>query len=315
MKHCRYLHIDSQPVHASYATANIDVDSTIPSNVLMPIVPVIVNDCFHTYALLDTGSTHTFCSRRLTHALDLDGCETTYNLMTLSNVEKKNSIKVDLSLQPKDRSSCFNLRSVLVTERIPLSTEEVDISRFQHLETFSYPGTTSVDLLIGQDYADLLRVHEYRNGGEGEPYAARTSLGWSLHGSAANRSQSTDVVSHLISTVHTEEEVELLTTNTQLDHDVRINERAHINTHKHTCRPAPNNDPPPPGLNRNTKAIPRISMSTITKDTSTYPQAMIAPLLGRLELDEKHTHSQVLGMNQNDVVRVPAIQSLRHAAT
>ena len=315
MKHCRYLHIDSQPVHASYATANIDVDSTMPSNVLMPIVPVIVNDCFHTYALLDTGSTHTFCSRRLTHALDLDGCETTYNLMTLSNVEKKNSIKVDLSLQPKDRSSCFNLRSVLVTERIPLSTEEVDISRFQHLETFSYPGTTSVDLLIGQDYADLLRVHEYRNGGEGEPYAARTSLGWSLHGSAANRTQSTDVVSHLISTVHTEEEVELLMTNTQLDHDVRINDRAHINTHKHTCRPAPNNDPPPPGLNRNTKAIPRISMSTITKDTSTYPQAMIAPLLGRLELEEKQTHSQVLGMNQNDVVRVPAIQSLRHACS
>ena len=138
---------------------------------------------------------------------------------------------------------------------------------------------------------------------------------WSLHGSAVNRTQSTDVVSHLISTVHTEEEVELLTTNTQLDHDVRINERAHINTHKHTCRPAPNNDPSPPGLNRNTKAIPQISMSTITKDTSTYPQAMIAPLLGRLELEEKHTHSQVLGMNQNDVVRVPAIQSLRHEAT
>ena len=278
------------------------IDSTMPSNVLMPIVPVIVNDCFHTYALLDTGSTHTFCSRRLTHALDLDGCETTYNLMTLSN-DEKNSIKVGLSLQPKDRSRCFKLRSVLVTERIPLSTEEVDISRFEHLQAFSYPGTISVDVLIGQDYVDLLRVREYRGGGEGEPYAARTSLGWSLHGSAAKRTQSTDV-SHLISTVNTEVEVELLTTNTQLDHDVRINERAHINTPKHTCRPAPNNDPPSPGLNRNTKAVPRILISTITKDTSTCLQAMMAPLQDHLELEEKHTHSQFLGMNQNDVVRV-----------
>ena len=230
--------------------------------------------------------------------------------MTLSKDEKKNSIKVDFSLQPNDRSSCFNLCSVLVTERIPLSTEEVDISRFEHLQAFSYPGEISVDVLIGQDYADLLRVHEYRDGGEGEPYAARTILGWSLHGSTANRTQSIDVVSHLISTVHTDEEVELLTTNTQIDHDVQINERANINTHKHTCRPAPNNDPPPHSLNRNTKAIPRISMSTITKDTSTCPQAMIAPLQDHLELEEKHTHSQVLGMNQNDVVRVTSDQKL-----
>ena len=304
MRHCRYLHIDSQPVHASYATANIDVDSTMPSNVLMPIVPVIVNDCFHTYALLDTGSTHTFCSRRLTHALDLDGCETTYNLMTLSNDEEKNSIKVDLSLQPKDRSSCFSLRNVLVTERIPLSTDEVDISRYEHLKAFSYPGETSVDVLIGQDYADLLRVHEYRDGGEGQPYAARTSLGWSLHGSAASRTQSTDVVSHLILTGNTKEEVELLTTSTQLDDDVLIDELAHINTHNHTCRPAPNSDQPPPDLNLNIKAIPQISMSTITKNTSTCSHTMIVPLQDHLELEEKQTHSQVLGMNQNDVVHV-----------
>ena len=191
-----------------------------------------------------------------------------------------------------------------------MSTEKVDISRFEHLKAFSYPGTTSVDVLIGQDHADLLRVHEYRDGGEGEPYAARTSLGWCLHGSAANRTQSNDVVLHLISTVNTEEEVELLTTDTQLDHDVRINERPHINTHKHTCRPAPNSDPPPPGLNRNIKAVPRISMSSITKGTSTCPHAMIVPLQDRLELEKKHTQSEVLGMNQNDVVYITSDRKL-----
>ena len=87
-KHCRFLHPESETVHTSksFATANIDVMSR---SVLMHIVPIIVNNCFHTYALLDTGSTHTFCSRGLVNALDLDRQETTYNLVTLNGDEKK----------------------------------------------------------------------------------------------------------------------------------------------------------------------------------------------------------------------------------
>ena len=209
-KHCRFLHPESETVHTSksFATANIDVMSR---SVLMPIVPIIVNNCFHTYALLDTGSTHTFCSRRLVNALDLDGQETTYNLVTLNGEEKKrSSIEVGISLQSKDQSNSYDLRNVLVTERIPVSSEGVNISSYAHLKDFSYPGTNSVDILIGQNYADLLLVHEYRRGGAGEPYAARTSLGWCVNGSAASRTPSSNVVSHLIATTSIEQKLDLL---------------------------------------------------------------------------------------------------------
>ena len=113
MKHCRYLH-DTNVVQSSNASVNFDIDVR-PQNVMMPVVPIIINNTFHSYALLDTGSSYSFCSQRLVAALDIDGVETNYDLVTMNNTEKKNTIQVDLSIQPKDRSNSFKMSNVLVT--------------------------------------------------------------------------------------------------------------------------------------------------------------------------------------------------------
>ena len=39
----------------------------------MPIISVLINDTFYTHALLDTGSTNSFCSRRLAMELNVTG--------------------------------------------------------------------------------------------------------------------------------------------------------------------------------------------------------------------------------------------------
>ena len=39
-----------------------------------------------------------------------------------------------------------------------------------------------VSLLIGQDVPDALKPLEVRDGGDGQPYAVRTALGWIVNG-------------------------------------------------------------------------------------------------------------------------------------
>ena len=85
--------------------------------------------------------------------------------MTLDNAEKKSTM---------DQSESFQLRKVLVTESIPVRTADVDLSKYNHLSDMSYPASATVDVLIGQNYSDILFIQEYRRGNPGEPYVART---------------------------------------------------------------------------------------------------------------------------------------------
>ena len=58
-----------------------------------------------------------------------------------------------------------------------------------HLEGLSLcQRADQIELLIGQDHAELLMPLEVRSGSDGAPYAVRTTLGWTLHGSVACQS-------------------------------------------------------------------------------------------------------------------------------
>ena len=209
-KHCKLLHSSIvKSVQGTNTIVNLDIN-VASSHIMMPIVPIIVNNSYATYALLDTGSSHSFCSKRLVSALGIQGNPTAYDLMTLNNAEKKNTLEVDISLQPEDRSDSFELQRVLVTESIPVRTEDVDLTKYNHLNNMSYPATDSVDVLIGQNYSDLLFIHEYRKGGPGEPYAARTSLGWCFHGPTVSAASHAMVTSTFISSKVIEQKLDRL---------------------------------------------------------------------------------------------------------
>ena len=208
-KYCQYLHDHFVKfVQSGNTIVNLDIDLA-SSHIMLPIVPIIVNNCYATYALLDTGSSHSFCSKRLVSALRIQGKETTYDLMTLDNAEKKSTMEVDISLQPRDQSESFQLRKVLVTESIPVRTADVDLSKYNHLSDMSYPASATVDVFIGQNYSDLLFIQEYRRGNPGEPYAARTPLGWCFHGPTDPATSSDSVTSYLISSKVIEHKLDL----------------------------------------------------------------------------------------------------------
>ena len=106
-----------KPVQSGNTIVNLDIDLA-SSHFMMPIVPIIVNNYYATYALLDTGSSHSSCSKRLVSALCIQGKETTYDLMTLDNAEKKSTMEVDISLQPSDQSESFQLCYKSVTQML-----------------------------------------------------------------------------------------------------------------------------------------------------------------------------------------------------
>ena len=175
--HSRLLHPEST---STVASSNVVVNNDVSSNachVLMPIVPVTVNDSFHTYALLDTGSSRSFCSKRMYQSLGISGDDTELQLKTLNAAQDRCMTQVKLTIQPDINSSKFQLNNVLVAENIPVTHSTTDLSKYEHLRDLACPGQEQVDLLIGQDHSDLLIVQEYHRGKAGEPYAVKTPLG------------------------------------------------------------------------------------------------------------------------------------------
>ena len=212
LKHNRYLHrtltVDSSNV---VVMSNVNFDRNMnTSKIMMPIIPVIINNMFHTHALLYSGSSHSFVTKHLVDALNIDGRRTVYDLRTLNNTQQQNTFEVDISVQPTDCSESYNLMNLLVAEIILVQSSEADLSKYQHLKGLHYPKDAVVDILIGQDYADLLLVREYRKGLPGEPYAARTPLGWCFYGPLSDNTRFNQVTSNFVSTGTIEEKLDRL---------------------------------------------------------------------------------------------------------
>ena len=64
-KHTKFLHSDvvKKLSNSSTNVKNVNTNTVYANHIFMPIVPIIDNDVYSTYALLDNASTGTFCSR------------------------------------------------------------------------------------------------------------------------------------------------------------------------------------------------------------------------------------------------------------
>ena len=193
-KHTKFLHLDSKSPAATVMNNNTCANM----NVYMPVVPVIVNDSYHTYALLDTASSGSFCVEKLKDKLKLDCNEVCFNLSTLSQTEeKKRSSCVNLKLSSDSGDALF-MSNVFVVDSIPVETPFVDVERHPYLKNIPLVrGPVKVEVLIGQDNAEALLPLEVRKGKAGEPYATRTLFGWSLNGQATGITGK-KIISHFV---------------------------------------------------------------------------------------------------------------------
>jgi hypothetical protein len=190
-KHTRYIHVeqsgpeknsrrsDERGKHVNVNNANVNRE------VFMPVVEVHVNDTYKVCALLDTGSSSSFCSRSLVDKLGITGNHVSYVLNTLEKSEEKLSEVVDLKICSLDKSENLHLSHVYVVNDIPAKSMPVNVQLFPHLCDLPVSlRSDQVDLLIGQDNAEALLPLEVKKGHKNEPFAVRTIMGWSLNGPA-----------------------------------------------------------------------------------------------------------------------------------
>ena len=168
--------------------------------VCVPIVPVVVNQRVSTTALLDTGSTSSFCTRRLVDKLGLVGDSSSYSLSTLSAFnEPKTAEIVKFVLESPDGCESIRLSNVYVVDRIPVQMPRVEVNKYSHLSNIPvFVAGDNVDVLIGQDHSEALIPLETRVGEKSEPFAVRTLLGWSINGPIGSDRVAKHVVSNFV---------------------------------------------------------------------------------------------------------------------
>ncbi len=184
-KHTKFIH---QPEVTPRADAKSRVTNASVSkgpDVCMPVVPVTVNGA-RTFALLDTASTQSFVTQHLVDKLGVTGEEVKYELSTIDN-EREEKVTETVGIEvsgEQGQGEKLVMQDVYVTNTIPVSVPKVEVKRYDHLKGIPIPDTppARVDLLLGQDHAEVLIPLEVRKGRPGEPFAVRTVLGWALNG-------------------------------------------------------------------------------------------------------------------------------------
>ena len=171
------------------------------SNVSMPTVPVIIDGTFQTSALLDTGSSVSFCSKRLMNELKLQGATMSCQLRTVHGTDNHCGTFLNLQVTSQDGAGSLQMNNVLVVDEIPMARYTLDnISSYPHLKGLNFTQCTQVDLLIGQDNSAALAPIEVRRGPVGAPFAVLTMMGWTLNGGITVDDLCCDVTSNLVST-------------------------------------------------------------------------------------------------------------------
>ena len=163
----------------------------------LPIVPVKVRakgqTVYHyTQALLDSGSTKTFCSEALIEKLGVKGQRANLSLTTVNSRENADvevvALEVVAAKSGMGKTSVIQLPKVYALPNLPTLESCIasasDAIKWPHLKDLRLPRVdkSGVSILIGQDVPEALWPLELRKGEEGQPYATRTRLGWSLNG-------------------------------------------------------------------------------------------------------------------------------------
>jgi len=208
--------------HSSYLHKTCLVTGAGARTAMLPLIPVKVRAAdgqryVKTLALLDSGSTTTFCTERLAKALHLQGKPETLTLSTMESANSKvKTHAVSLDVLSMDEQSVVRLDQVYTRPYLPISSESrataSEIEKWPHLkdvEFYSAP-LQEAELLIGQDCSEVLQPLEMRRDEENlrAPYAVRTALGWTVQGPLGVSDNQTAVVNFVKTDLELQRSVE-----------------------------------------------------------------------------------------------------------
>ncbi|KAG1673596.1 hypothetical protein GQR58_015517 [Nymphon striatum] len=159
----------------------------------LPIVPVKVKTnggsiIVHTYALLDTGSTNTFCTEYLRSKLNATGKNTKLSLTTMTQKSQYSPSQIiSLEIAGINKNDFIKVPHVYTKENLNINPSNIPLTKYvkcwSHLQSIDLPTINSeIDLVIGQDNPSALIPLNVIRAGEYEPYATLTRLGWVING-------------------------------------------------------------------------------------------------------------------------------------
>lgn len=158
------------------------------------------------YALLDTQSDTVFVDRELSIRLQADSCPVRLKLttMTAKDVVMSSERVSGLKVRGYSSSVVLNLPPAYTKDSIPVKRTHiptcVTARHWKHLSTIvdKIPALQVCEdgLLIGYNCPKALAPKQVILGGDDEPYAVHTDLGWSIVGrlSSHNESQSFNTI-------------------------------------------------------------------------------------------------------------------------
>ena len=160
----------------------------------LPTVPVKVkgrgrDEIITTYALLDNGSTSTWCSEDLAKKLGVAGPRIQVSLSTIEKDSNPMScFRISLEIMDMDEVNMIELPEVLTKEKLNISTDGVsyqdDVLRWPHLSGIQVPEK------INAEVPKALEPSEVRSRHGCGPYATKTKFGWTLNGPLGRRGRS-----------------------------------------------------------------------------------------------------------------------------
>jgi hypothetical protein len=159
-----------------------------PCKIALPIKRVLVKSAHGgfeaVYALHDSGSSSSICTKNLLQRLGVGYEETRMKFRTVNGAHSQSCLSSTLVLW-EDREyqvPVVALDEISIGRGSVVTREEME--QYPHLRGLDLPAVDlgRVELLIGQDCPDLLVPLETRVGKPGEPYAVRTRLGWGISG-------------------------------------------------------------------------------------------------------------------------------------
>jgi hypothetical protein len=171
---------------------------------VLPVVAVIAragNYKVATYALLDPGSTHSYCSDELARQLKLTGQEVITPVSTVNEERKLVKGKlVSFQLTDANETTIVDASNVMAKEGLCINTGLMatteDVKKWAHLQEVPIVilPDAKVNILIGQDMPDVLLPRAVKKGPAGAPFAVHTLLGWALNGPMRSTPSSTPEV-------------------------------------------------------------------------------------------------------------------------
>ena len=138
-----------------------DSASSYSKQVLLPVVPFVINHTYHTYALLDGASTNSFCTQKLAKTLNISGPKTTLRLSTLEKGDSEKESEM-VSLVVSSNSATLDMSNVYVIDSIPVPKVS-NTKGYKHLVGIPIPEPRKleVDILIGQGPVSQNNLNAY----------------------------------------------------------------------------------------------------------------------------------------------------------